>query len=330
MCRYALPQGKIKTMPLNQTDSQLAAMMFGKINIKEDFSDVFSPMPMGLFCKDKLNRKYQGENISGFSSNFCNDFYPVQNDVGFCTTKGFDVKKVIKYKPDYWDYMEAEKQHISYMNENGNRNSENTLFILTNVFDDPEEMTIIPRTNNYNQDVQFQINQYAELPQILHGNEQDNELRSLNLKPGYEYKIEVSPIGQMSTSSFHGLNLEQRNCRLSHEVEENSIFKLYTKRNCEHECRLQKAYETCKCIPWDFISNRQDYQECDLLGRTCFMRMIENMTHDSQNHCPSCIDECDKIQYRRMIKRVDSLHLEYDSIGKKECNQYLCFYYKDW
>ena len=327
--RYSLPQGKIRTMPLNSTEYEMAAIMFGNANIKRNPSTVLSPMPTGLFCKDKRNERFQGEAIDGFSNSFCTGFYPVQTDVGFCTSKGFDVKKVLKYHPDYWNFMEAENQQVTSMKEEGNRNAENTIYILTNVFEDLEH-TIMPRTIDANHDIQLQINQFRDIPQILHGNKQATELRSLTLKPGHEYVIEISPMGQMSTLGFHGLRLDQRNCRLSHEVEEDSIFQIYTKRNCEHECRIKKASENCKCIPWDFIFKVKGYKECDLFGRTCFFHAIESMTHDSGNLCPHCIDECDYIEYRKEMRKLTPLQLRKDFASKRYCNKYLCFRENDW
>ena len=316
-------------MPLNSTDYELAAMIFGNANIKKNPSNVLSPMPMGLFCKDKLNERLEGEIIDGFSKCFCTAFHPVQNDVGFCTTKGFDVKSVMKYHPDYWNFMEAEKHSVTSMKEDGNRNAENTLYILTNIFEDRQH-TIMPRIIDANQDVQIQINQFTDIPQILHGNKQATDLRSLTLKPGHEYIIEISPIGQMSTAGFHGLRLDQRNCRLSHEVEEDSIFQIYTKRNCQHECRIKKAYKICLCIPWDFIFKNKDFKDCDLFGRTCFFHAIESLTHDSENLCPHCMDECDNIEYRKEIKEITSLELKPDTYGKSYYNKYLRYYEKDW
>ena len=318
-----MPQGRIRTVPLNSTDYEMAAMIFGNANIKKNPSNVLSPMPMGLFCKDKRDERFQGETIDGFSNSFCTAFFPVQNDVGFCSTKGFDVKRVMKYHADYWNFMEAEDQHVTSMGEDGNRNAENTIYIQTNVFENLEP-TIMPRIIADYQDVQMQINQFRDIPQILHGNKQATELRSLTLKPGHEYEIEIFPIGQMSTSGFHGLRLDQRHCRLSHEVEEDSIFRIYTQRNCQHECRIKKAYEMCQCIPWDFIFKNKDYKECDLFGRTCFFHAIESITHATENLCPHCIDECDNMEYRKKIIRTTPLELKYDSTGKNYCNRYLC------
>ena len=72
----------------------------------------------------------------------------------------------MKYHPDYWNFMEAENQQVISMKEDGNRNAENTIYILTNVFEDLEH-TIMPRIIADYQDVQIQINQYRDIPTLI-------------------------------------------------------------------------------------------------------------------------------------------------------------------
>ena len=182
----------------------------------------------------------------------------------------------------------------------------------------------MPRTKYQDSNIQLQINQIKDVPQILHGNKQDNDLKSISLKPGFEYVIELTPVGQVSASDFQDLSLQQRECRLSHEIMPNSIFKVYTKRNCEYECRTRMALEKCHCMPWDFLHFGNNAPECDLFGRTCFFHMIENMTnHDTKTFCPDCIEECDKIEYKRSI--ISSKSLELKKKGYNHCNDYLCY-----
>ena len=93
---------------------------------------------------------------------------------------------------------------------------------------------MMPRTNHLNYAIQMQINDNHDLPQILFSQDQDLNTRSLNLKPGHVYEIEVSADGQVSTSGFKKLSLEVRNCRLEDEVEKGSQFKLYSQQNCRY------------------------------------------------------------------------------------------------
>ena len=50
---------------------------------------------------------------------------------------------------------------------------------------------------------------------------------------------------------------DKRKCRLEDELDENSIFKKYTKANCMYECEVEKAYKICQCIPWDYFHKGQ-------------------------------------------------------------------------
>ena len=114
---------------------------------------------------------------------------------------------------------------------------------------------MVPRTNHPDFNIQLQVNQNKEFSKILHSSFQDVGTRSISLKPGYEYKIEIIVDGQVSTEGFQNLPLEQRKCRLQHEIEESSIFKIYTQSNCIYECHVKKASEYCQCVPWDFLHN---------------------------------------------------------------------------
>ena len=97
---------------------------------------------------------------------------------------------------------------------------------------------MMPRTNHFNYAIQMQINDNHDLPQILFSQDQDLNTRSLNLKPGHVYEIEVSADGQVSTSGFKKLSLEVRNCRLEDEVEKGSLFKLYSQHLFDEKLKI--------------------------------------------------------------------------------------------
>ena len=146
--------------------------------------------------------------------------------------------------------------------------------------------------------VQLQIHQNKEFAQILYTGDQDEKVKSVALKPGYEYTIELSPNGQKSTEGFRNLPIEDRKCQLDEELDENSIFKIYTKANCMYECEVTKAYEVCQCIPWDFfhiLKTQGVAPECDVFGRTCFQNAINLVPKETD--CQHCIDECDMLKF---------------------------------
>ena len=94
--------------------------------------------------------------------------------------------------------------------------------------------------------------------------------------------------------------------RLDQEIEEESIFKLYTEKNCRYECVTKLAIDTCQCAPWDFmhISNEE---ECDVFGRTCFYRAMEKLTRDQDDPCSHCIPGCDQMKYKKEITEVKQI-----------------------
>ena len=189
---------------------------------------------------------------------------------------------------------------------------------------------MLPRTSHYDFNVQLQIHEGKGFPQILYGINQDKDQRSISLKPGFEYVIKLYPYGQLSTEDVKDLSLDKRQCRLSHETFEGSSHPTYTKESCLYDCRVQKAFKTCKCVPWDFANNIKERKECDVFGRTCFFNRIENLTHTVDESCSYCQEECDWIRYRREIIGSESITLkkrtEMEGYIKIDsyCNKYIC------
>ena len=82
------------------------------------------------------------------------------------------------------------------------------------------------RTHRKDYGVQLQIHQNKEFAQILHSEDQDEKVKSIGLKPGHEYRLGITPIGQRSTEAFRGLPKSDRKCQLDDELSANSIFGL--------------------------------------------------------------------------------------------------------
>ena len=143
--RYSQPQQKI-LMTSSETEHTMSEEIFGNENIKQENANNLASTPMGLFCKDKKKDDFQGDAIEGFTSKFCNNFSPMINDVGFCMTKNLNVKEIMTYKADHWEFMEANIQEEVERNDEGNRNSEHMFIIQTNVFDDTASKVDIPRS----------------------------------------------------------------------------------------------------------------------------------------------------------------------------------------
>ena len=155
-------------------------------------------------------------------------------------------------------------------------------------------------TSEWDGPVELILHQSNQIAHFL----QDNSLvKSTKIPPfpkvhrNKEYWIEVTPYVQKTTEAFKSIHLQNRGCRLQHEVYENSAFKSYTMENCKYECRVKKAAEICSCIPWDFIHNDRLIHECDIFGRTCFYNAIRNLTSSNDNLCKHCVKECDYATY---------------------------------
>ena len=182
---------------------------------------------------------------------------------------------------------------------------------------------MMPRTSHKTIGLQMQIHGAKEFPHILFGSNQEKLMKSISLEPGHEYVINLDPYGQISTEDFKSMSLEKRQCQLESEVFEHSTHPIYTKGNCKFDCHVDLAYDTCKCIPWDFVSKYQDAAECDIFGRTCFFNMVEMLTHESNLNCTHCIEECDNIKYRK--SNIQSESLSFETIHPYQvCNKYIC------
>ena len=166
------------------------------------------------------------------------------------------------------------------------------------------------QTHHKEDGIQLGIHQTKEFSQILYTSFQDQRLRSVSLKPGHEYIIEIIPVGQRSTEGFRNLPKNKRKCQLDYELNKNSIFKIYSKSNCMYECEIEKAYEVCECIPWDFfhqLKSNGSAQECDVFGRTCFHNVM-NAFAKEEHHCKYCIEECDMMNfYARILRDKDMI-----------------------
>ena len=178
----------------------------------------------------------------------------------------------------------------------------------------------MPRTSHHDSNIQLQIHEGKGFPQILHGINQDEDQRSISLKPGHEYVIKLYPYGQVSTKDVQKMSLDKRECRLSHETLEGASHPIYTKDSCLFDCHVEIAFKACKCVPWDFAHGFKDSKECDVFGRSCFFNHIENLTHMNEKPCDHCTEECDWIRYRRTAT-YESLSLVEDN---DYCNKYMC------
>ena len=69
---------------IEEVEWKIAGSLFGKDNLKNDSFNVFASNPLALFCKDRTNEMFHGDNVLGFRSKFCNQTTIIQTDVGIC------------------------------------------------------------------------------------------------------------------------------------------------------------------------------------------------------------------------------------------------------
>ena len=181
---------------------------------------------------------------------------------------------------------------------------------------------MMPRTSHKIIGLQMQIQEGKGFSSILFGSNQEKIMKFLSLQSGYEYVIELDPYGQLSTEDFKSMPLDSRKCRLDNEMFDNSTHPIYTKANCIYDCQVNISFETCKCVPWDFVNIIKGAAECDIFGRTCFFNMFE-LAHRSHQNCSHCIEECDSIKYRRSITGKAKLEMVKVDFTKY-CNKYIC------
>ena len=308
LMKYAIPQRKVHIGPGRLQEMNMAKKLFGK-HVKNKLTNEMAPIPLILFCYRKDKEDYIGDDL-GMIAKACNEFFPTPTYQGICLTKNLDIKEVLNLDTNYDILMEPELQESSQYVKGGTYGTENTLMFFSGNdlevdYTDFREYTKGDTgvTNYWDGPVELMIHQSNEFARFF---QDDSLIKSTKVPPfpklerSWEYWIEVTPHVQKTTEAFKNIHLQNRGCRLQHEVHENSVFKSYTMENCRYECHVKKAVEICKCIPWDFnfIHHDRQIQECDIFGRTCFYHSVKNLTLISKDIiCNHCIKECDYATY---------------------------------
>ena len=299
--RYALPQRKLDLDPIPY-EQQLAEKLFGIGNL-DNLKFKIAPSAMPIFCHEKFNG-FLGDDI-GLSAKVCNDFFPVPSDNGICLTRNLDIKEILHENRLNNPIYEADISRSTEKILGESFWSEITMVISTDSMNGLQQT--YNRKRQDNDFVNFQIHQSKDFAKLNPESKINQYISSLKLKANNEYFIDVIPTGQISTSDFKTLNLNQRQCHLENEVFPSSLFKLYTKNNCKYECYVTLAKEECKCIPWDFESNMEVSPECDIFGRTCFFKTMEKLAQSPIDKCSHCIKECDYMEYYKVITSEEEM-----------------------
>ena len=103
-----MPQKSVALGSIAYKDIQLPQKIFGKNRIKNNLSNLISPNPLPVFCRNEKNEEFRGDKIS--SMHFCNDFFLAPTHVGICMSKNLDVKEILQLDEEFYSFFEAEKQ----------------------------------------------------------------------------------------------------------------------------------------------------------------------------------------------------------------------------
>ena len=317
LMKFALPQA---TLPENQDESEydMASKIVGKESLKR--TPKVAPVPLVILCKYQKYQEWEGKDI-GMDTKFCDSFVQVPSDVGVCISGAMNTADIFESDIFGGNWNSRKIKGGTY--------SSSSTFIL-DIGNVDTSHSFLRSNDTLLNEIEMQIHPINELAQILHEPNQDHSTRSFTLKERREYTFEVTIDGRIITDNFRELTIDQRKCKLKKEVDQNSWFMHYSKRQCKFMCRTKLAYNACGCIPWD-IYHIGNYSECDVFGRTCFKNMMENITH-TDGLCEDCYDDCKYLRYRyKMNREVEIPWYNWDYFYYEECNDMkdFCDYLKD-
>ena len=317
LMKLSQPQRKVLMDPMSDAEWNLTMKVFGDTNPeakrKAEHLQDFASMPFVIFCKDRVDQKWHGDDI-GMTPKFCSDFYPTPTNQGLCMTKNLKYEDLIDFSSDFKESFKGNKEGNPVFVEGGRLKSKATFVLYTNAgsvygypgygiktFSKFKTLDKAGRMRDMSK-VDFQIHSPREIPQILKRFEFDEDLRSLTLDSNYEYTIDVVPASQKITDDAKKINYEERGCLLASEIPTKSVLKIYNEQNCRYECNINYAMEKCSCLSWDFsLNNKNGMQECDVFGRSCFSRAMQQFSRVEKDMCPHCGQACEYTNYHKTM-----------------------------
>ena len=88
----------------------LSEKLFGKFAVKENLTNYTTSSPLVAFCRKFERQNFTGDNLTGFATKFCHDFYLAPTDIGICGTKNSNLKNIINLDDNYNILFETENQ----------------------------------------------------------------------------------------------------------------------------------------------------------------------------------------------------------------------------
>jgi acid-sensing ion channel, other len=117
---------------------------------------------------------------------------------------------------------------------------------------------------------------------------------------GYDFEVLITPEIIKTDQDLESYAPEERGCYLKGE-KKLKYFKVYTRRNCETECRINLFYGEPKlnCTPYFMVRSDSmdycDYQKEYWVGFESYKVIYRTFGRTSM--C-GCLDECDSIKYK--------------------------------
>ena len=305
--KYSLPQAKLLQKESSKIEKKLAEDLFGKEHVG-NVQHSITPTAMPIYC---LNKKtgFQGDDLETQDTKVCNEFKLAPSDQGLVLSSNLNTKELMNLEEVYDTIFDPVTENDQPNKITGGNHWSEIAFIISTDGDN----RLVHTSNNKRKDSTNNVPRLDEVVLQLHQSEEialvnteasfDKAIVPLKLKKGHEYHIDVTPIGQTSSEDFKAMSKDQRGCNLKQEGLEGSLFTVYTQKNCKYECYVKIAREKCKCHPWDFFTIEEALPECDIFGRTCFMRTMERLAESPEVPCQHCVKECDYVEFKKVIAK---------------------------
>ena len=124
----------------------------------------------------------------------------------------------------------------------------------------------------------------------------DQKRKTIFIRPGIQTTIKVIPRIVETSMEYHGLQINERRCKLPHETDGLDLLSSYSRKGCETECAIKSAMSICKCIPWHYPNDFHKWPMCELFGAYCFDVIMSHDTH--YWGCKyKCLKDCDEVEY---------------------------------
>jgi amiloride-sensitive sodium channel len=89
---------------------------------------------------------------------------------------------------------------------------------------------------------------------------------------------------------------------MPHECEL-EFYKVYTKSNCEQECRTKITLNSCGCVEY-YMPRNKSTKICGIADENCFLN-AEELFEGLKFTC-KCLEPCNTIKYDVRVRKVDT------------------------